>query len=41
MDMFLVEGTNDSIDSYGPIWYNTESDPETFKEAIKSQDVVF
>jgi hypothetical protein len=39
--MFLVEGTNDSINSYGPICYNLESDPETFKQAIKSQDSAF
>jgi hypothetical protein len=39
--MFLVEGTNDSINSYGPICYNLENDPETFEEAIKSQDSSF
>lgn len=39
--MFLVEGTNDSSNSYGPICYNLESDPNTYEEAIKSQDSSF
>src|ERR1044072_1281667 len=39
--MFLVEGNNNSINRYGPICYNLENDPETFEEAIKSQDSAF
>ncbi|XP_073220042.1 uncharacterized protein [Cicer arietinum] len=39
--MFLVEGTNDFINSYGPICYNLESDPDTYEEEIKSQDSSF
>ncbi|KAE9597583.1 putative RNA-directed DNA polymerase [Lupinus albus] len=39
--MFLVEGTNDSINSYGPICYNLDCDPETYDEAMKSQDYAF
>ncbi|XP_073219592.1 uncharacterized protein [Cicer arietinum] len=39
--MFLVEGTNNFINSYGPICYNLESDTDTYEEAIKSQDSSF
>ena len=39
--MFLVEGTRKSIYSYGPIYFNLESDPVTYEEAIKSQDSAF
>ena len=37
--MFHVEGTGKSINSYGPIYFNLESNPVTYEEAIKSQDL--
>ena len=39
--MFLIEGNGTSINSYGPICFNLESDPVTYEEAIKSQDSAF
>ena len=39
--MFLVEGKGESICNKIPYCYNTESDPITFEEAMKSQDSAF
>ncbi len=39
--MFLVEGKCESICNKIPYCYNTESDPITFEEAVKSQDSAF
>ena len=39
--MFLVEGIRESISNQIPYCFNTEADPKTFHEAMKSQDVAF
>ena len=39
--MFFVEGKGESIDNKIPYCYNTESDPITFEETMKSQDSTF
>jgi len=39
--MFLVEGKCESICNKAPYFYNTESNPIRFEEAMKSQDSTF
>lgn len=39
--MFLVEGTRDSVNSQVSYNFNMEDDPQTYEEAMKSQDVAF
>ena len=39
--IYLMEGTRDSVINQIPYCYNTESDPQTFEEAMKSQDAAF
>ena len=39
--VYLMEGTRDSVSNQIPYCYNTESDPQTFEEAMKSQDAAF
>ena len=39
--MFFVEGKGENICNKIPYCYNTESDPITFEEAVKSQDSAF
>ena len=39
--MFLVEGSRENIGNNASICFNMESDPQSFEEAMKSQDVAF
>ena len=39
--LYLIEGTRDSIENERPYVYSVDSDPNSFKEAMKSQDTSF
>ena len=39
--MYLVKGTRESVCNQISYCYNAELDPQTFKEVMKSHDVVF
>ena len=39
--VYLIEGTRDSIENEIPYVYSIDSNPNSFKEAMKSQDASF
>jgi len=39
--VYLIEGTRDSIENKIPYVYSIDSDPNSFKEAMESQDASF